>query len=72
MEKVYIITYKAGFDLEDCIFTTNWEKALEYLNKKPSQKNIIEYVFDSDGVSDFWNVIHFYKNGTLISEKTLK
>jgi hypothetical protein len=69
MSKFYIVTYKSNIDLEDCIFTLSWEKALEFLNKKPNQKQIIEYTFDSNGVSDFWNAFHYYKNGALVSEK---
>jgi hypothetical protein len=72
MSKLYIITYKSGIDLEDCIFATNWNKALEILNKKPNQKQIIEYTFDSDGVSNFWTAFHFYQNGILVCENTLE
>lgn len=70
MNKLYIITYKSGFELEDCVFTTTWEKALEILNKKPNQKHIIEYTFDSNGVSDFWTGFHFYEKGVLVCENT--
>jgi len=69
MSKLYVVTYKSESELEDFIFTLSWEKALELLNKKPNQKQIIEYTFDSNGVSDFWNAFHYYKNGTLVSEK---
>jgi hypothetical protein len=72
MQKLYVVTYTSEIDLEDCIFTLSWEKALELLNKRPKQKQIVEYTFDSNGVSDFWSATHFYKNGVLISEKTLK
>jgi len=68
MSKLYIVTYKNESELEDCIFTVNWEKALELLNKKPSQKQIIEYTFDSKGVSTFWNAFHYYVNGILTTE----
>lgn len=69
MINLYIVTYKTAVELEDCIFTTKWEKALELLNKKPNQKQIIEYTFDSNGVSDFWNAFHYYKNNVLITER---
>jgi hypothetical protein len=72
MNKLYVVTYKSTFDIEDCIFTTHWDRAIELLNKKPNQKQIVEYTFDSNGVSDFWTALHFYKNGILVSEKTLK
>lgn len=61
-----------GIDLEDCIFTTTWEKALEFLNKKPTRKQIIEYTFDENGVSDFWTAIHYYNGGRLICDRTLE
>jgi hypothetical protein len=70
MSKLYVITYKNEIDLEDCIFTMNWEKALELLKKKPNQKHIIEYTFDSNGVSNFWNAFHYYKNGVLVTDST--
>ncbi len=68
MSKLYVVTYKNGIDLEDCIFTLSWEKALELLNKRPNQKQIIEYTFDSNGVSKFWNAFHYYINGSLITD----
>jgi hypothetical protein len=68
MSKLYIVTYRSEFDLEDCIFATSWEKALELLNKKPTQKQIVEYTFDANGISIFWNAFHFYKNGVLVTE----
>ena len=70
MSKLYVVTYKSAIDLEDCIFTMNWEKALELLNKKPNQKQIVEYTFDSNGVSDFWNAFHYYKDGVLVTDRT--
>jgi len=55
-----------SIDLEDCIIATTWEKALELLNKKPSQKQIIEYTLNQEGVSNFWNAIYYYSNGVLV------
>jgi len=72
MNKLYVVTYRSEIDLEDCIFTSNWEKALDLLNKKPNQKQIVEYTFDSNGVSQFWNAFHYYKNGSLFTEHTLE
>lgn len=69
MQKLYVVTFKTESELEDCIFTLNWDKALELLNKKPNHKQIIEYTFDSNGVSEFWNAIHCYKNGVLINDR---
>jgi hypothetical protein len=69
MQKLYAITYKIEVDLEDCIFTLSWEKAFELLNKYPNQKHIIEYTFDSNGVSECWNAFHFYDNNVLVSQK---
>jgi len=68
MSKLYAVTYKVCIDLEDCIFTTSWEKAIELLNKKPSHKQIIEYTFNEQGVSDFWNAIYYYRNGALVND----
>ena len=68
MQKLYIVTYKDGIEIEDCLFTLNWDKALELLNKNPNQKQIIEYTFDSDGVSKCWNAFHYYKDGVFTSD----
>jgi hypothetical protein len=70
MSKIYIISFKTEIDMEDCIFTLNWEKALELLNKNPNQKQIIEYTFNSNGVSDLWNAFHYYKDGVLTTDHT--
>ena len=70
MSKIYIISFKTEIDMEDCIFTLNWEKALELLNKNPNQKQIIEYTFNSNGVSHLWNAFHYYKDGVLITDYT--
>lgn len=72
MSKLYVVTYFTDVELEDCIFTTSWEQALELLNKKPTKKQIIEYTFDKNGMSDFWNAIYRYKGNTLVCEKTLE
>jgi len=72
MKKLYVITYLTNVEVEDCTFSTSWEKAVELLDKKPGKKQIIEYTFNEDGISDFWTAIYRYKGGKLVCETTLE
>jgi hypothetical protein len=66
MATLYCLAFQTNTEIEDLAFTLNLEKALEWLKKNPTTRQIIEYSISEDSItrtcSGFW---HYSSDGTL-------
>lgn len=66
MATLYCLAFKTNSEIEDLAFTLNLEKALEWLHKNPTTRQIIEYSISDDSITRTWKGFwHYSSDGTL-------
>ena len=66
MTSLYCLDFQTGSEVEDLMFTLSLEKALEWLKKNPTTRQIIEYSISEDSITRTWKSIRYYtSDGTL-------
>lgn len=69
--KVYCLVPSGG-EIEDIQMTLNFEKAVEWLMKKPGSRHFIEYIVSEDEITREWECVWHVSNTDSLVRSPLK